>query len=62
MEEEIKQPTEETAEEAVPESILPDPERYHPRPAYQVWAARLGLVIVIIAVILYYYYIARGGL
>ena len=52
----------ETAEEAVPESILPDPEHYHPRPAYQVWAARLGLVIVIIAVILYYYYIARGGL
>ena len=43
---------------------IPEPERevYHPRPAYQVWAARIGLVIVIIAVILYYYHIARGGL
>ena len=35
---------------------------YVPRPAYQVWAARIGLVIVIIAVILYYYHIARGGM
>ena len=35
---------------------------YVPRPAYQVWAARIGLVIVIIAVILYYLHIARGGM
>ena len=35
---------------------------YVPRPAYQVWAARIGLVIVIIAVILYYLNIARGGM
>ena len=37
-------------------------ESYKPRPRYQVWAARIGLVIVIIAVILYYYHIANGGL
>ena len=35
---------------------------YTPRPAWQVWAARFGLVIVIIAVILYYLHIAAGGL
>jgi len=35
---------------------------YVPRPACQVWAARIGLVIVIIAVILYYLNIARGGM
>ena len=35
---------------------------YTPRPALQVWAARIGLVIVIVAVILYYLHIATGGL
>ncbi len=35
--------------------------KYHPRPAYQVWAARIGLVIVIVAVLLYYWQIAQGG-
>ena len=37
-------------------------EVYTPRPAYQVWAARIGLVVVIIAVILYFYQIATGGM
>ena len=35
---------------------------YRPRPAWQVWAARVGLVIMIISVILYYIHIATGGL
>ena len=35
---------------------------YTPRPTWQIWAARIGLVIVIIAVILYYINIATGGL
>ncbi len=35
---------------------------YTPRPAYQVWAARIGVVIVILAVILYLYQIATGGM
>ncbi len=35
---------------------------YRPRPRYQVWAARIGLVIMIICVILYYYHIASGGM
>ena len=34
---------------------------YIPRPAWQVWAARLGVVIMIVAVILYYLHIAGGG-
>jgi len=37
-------------------------ERYKPRPGWQVWAARIGLVIMIICVILYYLHIARGGM
>ena len=35
---------------------------YVPRPTWQVWAARIGLVIVIISVILYYWHIASGGM
>ena len=37
-------------------------EGYVPRPAWQVWAARIGLVIMIISVILYYWHIASGGM
>ena len=37
-------------------------EGYQPRPAWQVWGARIGVVVVIIAVILYYFHIANGGL
>ena len=35
---------------------------YRPRPVWQVWAARVGLVIMIISVILYYIHIATGGM
>ena len=35
---------------------------YTPRPAWQVWAARIGLVIMIICVALYYWHIASGGM
>ena len=35
---------------------------YTPRPAWQVWAARIGLVIMIISVISYYWHIASGGM
>ena len=35
---------------------------YVPRPAWQVWAARVGLVIMIISIILYYWHIASGGM
>ena len=34
---------------------------YTPRPAWQVWAARIGLVIFIIFLVMYYMNILRGG-
>ena len=37
-------------------------EGYTPRPAWQVWAARVGVVVMIIAVALYYWHIASGGM
>ena len=37
-------------------------EGYTPRPKWQIWAARIGLVIMIVCVILYYLHIFRGGL
>ena len=39
----------------------PSEVEYTPRPAWQVWAARIGLVLFIIVVILYYINISRGG-
>lgn len=47
--EDIKQPEQE------------EQEHYVPRPAWQVWAARIGVVIVIVAFLLYCYQIAMGG-
>ena len=35
---------------------------YVPRPMWQVWAARIGLVIFILGLILYYMNILRGGM
>ena len=37
-------------------------EPYVPRPAWQVWGARIGVVLIVVLVILYYISIARGGL
>ena len=36
-------------------------QEYRPRPAWQVWAARVALVIMIISIALYYLHIATGG-
>ena len=35
---------------------------YKPRPVWQIWTARIGLVVVIGAFLLYLYQIATGGL
>ena len=43
------------------EEVQQPQESYKPRPVWQVWAARVGLVIVLIAIALYYYHLARGG-
>ena len=45
--------------EALPQT---EEEGYKPRPVWQVWAARIGLVVMILCVILYYLHIFRGGL
>ena len=34
---------------------------YVPRPAWQVWAARIGLVVFVIFLVMYYINILRGG-
>ena len=39
----------------------PQPPVYVPRPAWQVWAARIGVIIVFIAFLLYCLQIATGG-
>ena len=55
----------EMPEEAVvseDEIAAPEEAGYQPRPKWQVWAARMGLVIFILFVIMFYILIARGGL
>ena len=49
-------------EKELVEEILPQEQHYKERPRWQVWAARIGVVIVIIGVLLYYYHIAKGGI
>ena len=43
------------------ESQIPEQEPYVPRPRWQVWAARIGLVLFLLIVILQYLQIAQGG-
>lgn len=44
------------------EEMCPEQEGYVPRPAWQVWAARVGLVLFILIVIYQLLSIAGGGL
>ena len=53
---------ENTQENEHQEQQLPPEEAYVPRPAWQVWGARIGLVIFILFVILQLLQIAGGGL
>jgi hypothetical protein len=55
MEDQLNQQSQESVEEQVPQ------EPYVPRPWWQVWGARILLVIFILLVIMYYVNIARGG-
>ena len=55
MEEKLNQSPQEPEEEQVPQ------EPYRPRPWWQVWGARILLVIFILLVIMYYVNIARVG-
>lgn len=44
------------------ENLTPEQESYQPRPAWQVWAARVGLVLFIAFVIYQILSVAQGGL
>ena len=44
------------------EQVQPREEGYAPRPAWQVWAARIGLVLFLLFVVWQIVNIARGGL
>ena len=46
-------------EERIP--LEPEEEGYIPRPKWQVWAARIGLVVFILTLIAYYLNVFRGG-
>ena len=41
--------------------LQPENEGYVPRPAWQVWGARIGLVIFVLFLVMYYINIFRGG-
>jgi hypothetical protein len=44
------------------EELNQNPTGYTPRPRWQVWLARVALVIMIISIALYYWHIASGGM
>ena len=44
------------------EDLQQEQPRYVPRPRWQVWLARIGLVLFILMIILYYIHMMRGGL
>ena len=43
------------------ENQMPEEQGYMPRPAWQVWAARIGLAVFLIFLAMYYWNILRGG-
>ncbi len=49
-------------EEEIKEELTPEREPYVPRPVWQVWGARVALVLFIAVVIFSYIQIMRGGL
>ena len=50
-------------EERIDNPEIPEEEpAYIPRPAWQVWGARIALVVFVGLVIMYYINIARGGI
>ena len=55
---EKQEPEQQEAQQPAPEQ---EKDVYVPRPAWQVWGARVALVIFIIFLIMYYINVARGG-
>ena len=48
--------------EELHEESQQEQQEYIPRPAWQVWGARIALVLFIIVIIMYYLNIARGAI
>ena len=49
-------------EEEIQEKQAQEPEGYVPRPKWQVWGARVLLVVFILLLIMYYTNVFRGGM
>lgn len=61
MEEMEKKEQSEQEQEQMEEALQEPTPAYVPRPAWQVWGARIALVVFIALVIMYMLNIARGG-
>lgn len=48
-------------EELEPEALKEETPKYVPRPMWQVWLARIGLVLFIALIVMYYIHMFRGG-
>lgn len=48
-------------EEERKEPLQQEEAPYEPRPKWQVWAARLGLVVFILFLVMFYIILFRGG-
>ena len=44
------------------EKVIAEESGYQPRPRWQVWGARIGLILFLILIFLYYRSIAGGGI
>ena len=63
MDEKFEPSAEEMPVEQLPPEDIPTEEKpvYTPRPKYQVWLARIALVVFVILVLLYYFNMMRGN-
>ena len=58
---EKKNGAEQISDEEMQQAMEEETPKYVPRPAWQVWGARIALVLFILVIIMYYLKIARGG-
>ena len=59
---EKKNDAEQISDEEIEQALEEEAPKYVPRPAWQVWGARIALVLFILMILMYYLKIARGGL
>ena len=59
---ENKNGAEEALDPEIQQALEEETPKYVPRPAWQIWGARIALVLFILVILLYYLNIARGGL